>query len=82
MKTLIAIAAACIAVPAVAQPQPATGEPTVAAPAQKGGAPAVKRETRYCAMTEHVGSRIQRRECRTRAHWLRYGFDPLDHLPK
>lgn len=82
MKTLIAIAAACIAVPAVAQPQPTTGEPTVAAPAQRGGSPARVNDTRYCVTNEVTGSRLRRKECRTRAQWLAFGYDPLDDLKK
>ena len=34
-------------------------------------------ERRYCVVTVPTGSRLERRDCRTRAEWLREGFDPL-----
>lgn len=32
----------------------------------------------YCVKTLLTGSRIAHRECKTRAQWLRDGFDPLN----
>lgn len=32
---------------------------------------------RYCVVSQITGSRIDNRECRTRAEWLKRGFDPL-----
>ncbi len=76
MKTIFAIAAALCAVPAIAQETQTSSAPTVVAPAQ-GGSAAKSRETRYCYLADTTGSRIQRKECRTRDQWLARGFDPL-----
>ena len=50
----------------------------VAAPTAEpgGGSPSVA-QTRYCIVETPTGSRLQRRECRTRKEWLDRGFDPL-----
>ena len=34
-------------------------------------------DMRYCVKIERTGSRMARKECRTRAEWLDRGFDPL-----
>ncbi|PAX08685.1 hypothetical protein [Sphingomonas lenta] len=82
MKTIIAVIAATLAVPAVAQPEAAPRRPAIAAPAQAGGPATAKKETRYCVDDVVTGSRLRRRTCDTRANWLREGYDPLTDLKK
>ncbi|HEX8388592.1 MAG TPA: hypothetical protein VF636_06215 [Sphingomonas sp.] len=77
MKTIIAIAAAFLAVPAVAQDQSQVQAATAVAPASTGGSAAKVKPTRYCYQDDVTGSRIQRKECKTREQWLARGFDPL-----
>lgn len=36
------------------------------------------KDQRYCLQGKVVGSNIVQRDCKTRAQWLREGFDPLD----
>lgn len=82
MKTIIAVAAALVAVPAAAQ-QNADRTPSIAAPAQPGGGVAAKpKPTRYCVKTLYTNSRIVRTACRTRKAWLASGYDPLVDLNK
>lgn len=33
-------------------------------------------ERRYCVVNSNTGSRIPQRDCRTRADWLKQGYDP------
>ena len=75
--TILITAAALLAAPAVTQ---APAEPlNVTAPTPAGGPAATPRarETRYCVKGEVTGSRLRHKQCRTRAEWLRDGFDPL-----
>lgn len=58
---------------ATAAPAPAA-KPTDRAPAP---AAADAPERRYCVVTTPSNSRIPQRDCRTRAAWLRDGYDPL-----
>ena len=51
----------------ITTPQPSEGSAT-AAP---------RKPVRYCVEYTPTGTRIPRRDCRTRAEWLDYGFDPL-----
>ena len=69
-----AMLAAGLATTAQAETKP--GTPTPAA-AKAPGDKQVK-DTRYCVESVFTGSRVRRQECRTRAEWLREGFDPLD----
>lgn len=80
MKTIIAIAAATLAVPAIAQEPSAPRASAVAAPAQVGGTAAGER--RHCVKDTPTGTRIERKDCRTRTQWLAYGFDPLEAMRK
>lgn len=82
VKTIIAIIAATLAVPAAAQPETAPRTPAIAAPAQAGGAAAAKKETRYCVDRATTGSRIKRRTCLTRDVWMEQGVDPLEGLKR
>lgn len=36
------------------------------------------KDKRYCVKGAITGSRIAHKDCRTRAEWLKEGFDPLD----
>ncbi|MDQ0252564.1 hypothetical protein J2W22_004652 [Sphingomonas kyeonggiensis] len=81
-KTLSAAAALFASVALVA----GAVSPAVAAAANDPAAPAkarqeqteAKNDTRkYCIDTTATGSRIEKRECRTRADWLEVGVDPL-----
>lgn len=36
------------------------------------------KDKRYCVQGTITGSRLARKECKTRAEWLDEGFDPLD----
>ena len=49
-----------------------TTTPGTSAPKEQNGA------RRYCIVDTVTGSRIPVKECRTRADWLKQGFDPLD----
>ncbi|MDF7775738.1 hypothetical protein P1X14_10815 [Sphingomonas sp. AOB5] len=41
-------------------------------------APTAKKSNRYCITTDQVGSRLQRRLCKTRDQWISEdGFDPI-----
>lgn len=80
---LIAVAIALTAPVAVA----AKDAPVVKAPAAATAAASPERGTarteradalRYCIKDTVTGSRISRKECRTRSDWLARGFDPLE----
>lgn len=80
---LIAVAIALTAPVAVA----AKDAPVVKAPAAATAAVSPERGTarteradtlRYCIKDTVTGSRISRKECRTRSDWLARGFDPLE----
>ena len=75
----VALALAATVIPSIVTiaPRP-TGVPTAAAPTEQAGPAGGKAAAqRYCVQSTLTGSRIPRRECRTRAEWLRDGFDPL-----
>lgn len=50
------------------------------APAPEPTAKVVKqaKEQKYCVVGTPTGTRIPRKDCRTRAEWMDEGFDPLD----
>lgn len=54
-------------------------KPGAPAPAASASTDAkVVKDKRYCVAGPITGSRLGRKECRTRAEWLKEGFDPLD----
>jgi hypothetical protein len=53
------------------EPVDGIGNSVAAAPAP------VAKETKYCVVTKTTGSRIAKKDCRTRKEWLDTGFDPL-----
>ena len=56
----------------------ATAAPAPAAKTtERAPAAADAPERRYCVVTTLSNSRIPQRDCRTRAAWLRDGYDPL-----
>lgn len=55
---------------------PAKPEPTPS-PTPAPAAVAASKPVRYCYEGTPTGTRIARRDCRTRAEWLDRGFDPL-----
>lgn len=56
-------------------------KPGMPAPAAQPSADAKPvKDKRYCVEGAITGSRIGRKECRTRAEWLKEGFDPLDPM--
>lgn len=60
--------------PALPRDKPAAPKPSETPAA--ASAPAAD-ETRYCVVNTVTGSRISHKTCRTRADWLKEGFDPL-----
>ncbi|MFS2109487.1 hypothetical protein ACCC88_07360 [Sphingomonas sp. Sphisp140] len=80
-KTLSAAAALFASVALVA----GAVSPAVAATANDPAAPKARQEQteakndtrKYCIDTTTTGSRIEKRDCRTRADWLEVGVDPL-----
>lgn len=73
-SVMIALAGLMLA-PASAPEKPAAPQPSetpivAATPAAK--------PTNYCVVDTTTGTRIHRKTCRTRAEWMRQGFDPLD----
>lgn len=69
-----AMLAAGLATTAQAETKPGTPAPTAVKAPQDNQV----KDTRYCVESSTTGSRIRRQDCRTRAEWLRDGFDPLD----
>lgn len=67
--TLLASAITSVNVPRAIEPSP-TAAPPVAA--DRAARPA----QRYCVVSTPTGTRIPQRDCRTRAEWLRDGYDP------
>lgn len=75
LKGLTAVVfAAGLTAAAQAETKPGAPAPAPTAPA---GAKQVK-DKLYCVESTHTGTRIRRKNCQTRAEWLREGFDPLD----
>ncbi|HEY0621986.1 hypothetical protein [Sphingomonas sp.] len=70
----VAVFAVGLATAAHAETKP--GTPAPAAQASPGAKPV--KDKRYCVKGEVTGSRLVRKDCRTRAEWLNEGFDPLD----
>jgi hypothetical protein len=68
------VIAAGLATTAQAETRPGTPAPTASTASQGKQV----KDTRYCVESVVTGSRIRRQDCRTRAEWLREGFDPLD----
>ena len=69
-----AVFAVGLAAAAHAETKP--GTPTPAAQASPDAKPV--KDKRYCVQAAVTGSRLVRKDCRTRAEWLVMGFDPLD----
>lgn len=75
MKTVLAAA--------LAAPLFAVAVPAFAAPLTTAASPTVPQEQatdtkRYCVVTPAAtGSFLNRKECRTRAEWMKQGVDPL-----
>lgn len=67
-----------IAAPAMAQQTTVTSEARLEGGSAAPAKPASRAATRYCIDIEpRTGSRVSRRECRTRAEWAREGVDPI-----
>ncbi|UVO51648.1 hypothetical protein M0208_14450 [Sphingomonas sp. SUN019] len=82
MKTLViasglALSCGVAAAPAMAEPARASVNSS-AASGTTAASGAQNEARRYCIVETPTGSRIERKECRTRADWLKQGFDPLD----
>lgn len=75
MRKIVTAAAATLIVATAA---PAMARDTASSnPTQPREAPA-KAEKRYCVATKFTGSRVPRKECKTRAQWIADdNFDPL-----
>ena len=69
-----AVFAVGLATTAHAETKPGTPAPTSESAEQAKPA----KDKRYCVESATTGSRLLRKECRTRAEWLKEGFDPLD----
>lgn len=75
---LVAMTLSLAAAPAAPDPRPAASPSAASAPAAAAEAqPAKLDRKRYCVVDTITGSRLPRRQCRTRAEWLNLGFDPL-----
>ncbi|WP_447728843.1 hypothetical protein [Sphingomonas koreensis] len=69
-----AVFAVGLAATAHAETKP--GTPAPASEAASDAKPV--RDKRYCVQGDITGSRLAQKDCRTRAEWLKEGFDPLD----
>lgn len=69
-----AVFAVGLAATAHAETKPGTPSPA----AQAGSEAKPVKDKRYCVQEMITGSRMPRKDCRTRAEWLKEGFDPLD----
>lgn len=69
-----AVIAVGLATAANAETKPGTPAPTGESAAK---AKPVKDKI-YCIQDQVTGSRLLQKDCRTRAEWMREGFDPLD----
>ncbi|MEG3179487.1 hypothetical protein [Sphingomonas sp. LT1P40] len=75
LKGMAAVAlVAGIATTAQAETKPGTPAPSATASSETK----VVKDKRYCLEGKVLGSNINRTECKTRAQWMREGFDPLD----
>ena len=76
----IMLAGAAFAAGAVSPAAAAGNDPAKAKQEQEQSPTrAAKADTRkYCIDTEATGSRILKRDCRTRSEWLDLGVDPLE----
>jgi len=61
---------------ATAHAETKPGTPAPAAQATAEAKPV--KDKRYCVAGNITGSRLLHKDCRTRADWLKTGFDPLD----
>ena len=69
-----AVFAVGLAATAHAETKPGTPAPAAqASPDAKPG-----KDMRYCVQGTVTGTRLVRKDCRTRAEWMASGFDPLD----
>jgi len=59
-----------------AQAETKPGAPAPASEMAPDAKPA--KDKRYCVQGTITGTRLAQKECRTRADWLKQGFDPLD----
>lgn len=67
MFAMFAAALVAAASPTARPTEPAAMPTAVATPTA---------ERRYCVVASNTGSRIPQRDCRTRAEWLKQGYDP------
>jgi hypothetical protein len=70
------VAVFAVGLAAAAQAETKPGTPTPAAQADADGK--TVKDKRYCVQGNITGSRLARKDCRTRAEWMKQGFDPLD----
>lgn len=79
MRTMFKGFTAAVFVVGLAATAHAETKPGASAPAASASADAKPvRDKRYCVEGTVTGSRLARKDCRTRAEWLKEGFDPLD----
>ena len=84
-KSVFATAAAMLAGVAFAagavSPAAAAGnDPAKPKQEQEQGRSAKADTRKYCMKTETTGSRILKRDCRTRGEWLDLGVDPIEAM--
>ena len=79
MRTMFKGFTAAVFVVGLAATPHAETKPGTPAPATQASPDAKPmKDKRYCVQAAITGSRLDRKECRTRAEWLKEGFDPLD----
>jgi hypothetical protein len=79
--SLVGVAGTAFAEPARAANTAAVVNPGANTNTANPGTSAPKDQTgtrRYCVVDTITGSRVPVKQCRTRADWLKEGFDPLD----
>ncbi|WP_423601978.1 hypothetical protein [Sphingomonas sp. MS122] len=77
MRTMFKGFAAAVIAVGFATAANAETKPGTPAPESTEQAKPVKDKV-YCVQDVPTGSRLIRKDCRTRAEWLKEGFDPLD----
>lgn len=79
MRTMFKGFTAAVFVVGLAATAHAETKPGTPAPATQASPDAKPvKDKRYCVQGTVTGSRLSRKDCRTRAEWLEEGFDPLD----
>lgn len=71
----IALVAATLATAVPAQARDAASDGKSVASATGKAAPKINAKTKICTITEHTGSRLSKKECRTKAEWEAMGVD-------